>query len=211
MAIVAFTGANRFLSNFWPATVTLDGVAYPSVESAYQAAKTLDLEARVPFQSASASEAKKLGKSLPMRADWEAVKLAVMEGLLRQKFADPYLREQLLATGDQLLQEGNHWGDVFWGVCRGKGLNHLGQLLMLIRDEIRFEQEQASKEPEQPDPREQDGFAVTQAYGCEAAVFEGLQAIERRLFDPAALTAAGRRELANQLQALLREFKPAQV
>ncbi len=201
--IAAFTGASRFLSNFWPVNVVLDGMVYPSVENAYQAAKTLDVQARRSFQTISASEAKHLGKKLPLRSDWETVKLAVMEGLLRQKFADPDLRERLLATKDQLLEEGNHWGDTFWGVCRGQGHNHLGKLLMLIRDEIRLDLEQ------QDMARQLDSGAEHAAgYGCESAVFEQLQAIERRLYDPSALTAADRRDLANQLHELLRQFEP---
>jgi predicted NAD-dependent protein-ADP-ribosyltransferase YbiA (DUF1768 family) len=60
-----------------------------------------------------------------------------MRDLLRQKFAHPELRRLLLATGDAELVEGNTWGDRFWGVCAGRGQNHLGRLLMAIRAEIR--------------------------------------------------------------------------
>ena len=60
-----------------------------------------------------------------------------MRDLLRQKFAREPLRSQLLATGEAKLIEGNHWGDTFWGVCRGQGENHLGMLLMKAREEIR--------------------------------------------------------------------------
>ena len=59
-----------------------------------------------------------------------------MEMLLRQKFADPALREQLLNTKDSMLIEGNNHGDTFWGVCKGEGQNQLGRLLMKIRQEI---------------------------------------------------------------------------
>jgi len=40
----------------------------------------------------------------------------------------------LLQTGDEELIEGNKWGDRFWGVCKGKGKNNLGKILMKIRD-----------------------------------------------------------------------------
>jgi ribA/ribD-fused uncharacterized protein len=131
-----FTGEYRFLSNFWPASVGLDGVEYPSVENAYQAAKTLDAKARRPFAKFTAHEAKKAGRALAMRKDWEEVKLAVMESLLIVKFDIDDLRAKLLATGDAELVEGNWWGDRFWGVCNGVGENHLGRLLMKVRAQL---------------------------------------------------------------------------
>ena len=70
-----------------------------------------------------------------MRSDWEGVKLQVMEDLLVQKFAHAELKTQLSQTGNALLVEGNYWGDSFWGVDNRKGgQNHLGKLLMKIRD-----------------------------------------------------------------------------
>jgi ribA/ribD-fused uncharacterized protein len=137
-AIDSFTGDYDFLSNFHPCQVTLDDVEYPSVEHAYQAAKTLDTKARKPFHKRplpSAAESKKMGRKLSIREDWESVKLQVMEDLLVQKFASGDLKEKLLETGTRTLVEGNYWGDSFWGVDKKKGgQNHLGKLLMKIRD-----------------------------------------------------------------------------
>ncbi len=134
--VEGFNGRHRFLSNFEPVDVVLDGVTYHSVEAAYQAAKTLDGKQRAKFATASASDAKRMGRRLKLRADWEEVKLGVMEDLLRQKFSRDPLRAQLLATGDAELVEVNYWGDVFWGVCQGVGENWLGRLLMKVRAEI---------------------------------------------------------------------------
>jgi ribA/ribD-fused uncharacterized protein len=133
--ITAFQGAHRFLSNFWPAPVVYDGSEYPSVEHAYQAAKTLDPAWREKIWTAiQPGAAKRLGKQVPMRADWEQVKVDVMRDLVFQKFAPgTALAAQLLATGDAMLIEGNTWGDRFWGVCGGSGENHLGRLLMEVR------------------------------------------------------------------------------
>ena len=135
--ISSFTGDYRFLSNFYPAEVELDGIKYPSVEHAYQAAKTTDKKQREQFHKhplPTAAESKKLGKKLDLRSDWEGVKLSIMEALLIQKFAHRDLKEKLLETGDALLVEGNTWSDVFWGVdIRKGGQNHLGKLLMKIR------------------------------------------------------------------------------
>ena len=130
-----FRGDLWFLSNFFPAPVVLDGVTYATVEAAYQAAKTLHRPSReVVRRAAIPGQAKRLGHTLILRPDWEAVKLQVMEALLRQKFADPKLRARLAAIEGEIVEE-NTWGDVWWGRCRGRGENHLGRLLMRIRDE----------------------------------------------------------------------------
>ena len=139
--IVSFRNENRFLSNFWPCKVILDGVTYPSVENAYQAAKTLDPEIRKKFESCTAAQSKKMSRSLKVRDDWNEVKLSVMEGLLNQKFQNGTdLWEKLKSTTPEEIVEGNTWHDNFWGVCCcGKketckgGENHLGKLLMKIR------------------------------------------------------------------------------
>lgn len=127
----------RFLSNFYPATVKYDGCPYATVEHAYQAAKTTDLRWRLRVGSAfGPGAAKKLGRLVPLRRDWEQIKQRVMLELLRDKFRDPVLRDKLLATGDAELIEGNHWHDTYWGVCNGAGENHLGKLLMVLRGEL---------------------------------------------------------------------------
>lgn len=88
----------------------------------------------------SCPEAKRLGGRIPIRHDWEQVKLDVMEAILRDKFTRHHdLQAWLLDTGNRELVEGNTWGDRFWGVCGGVGENHLGRLLMKIRAELRSE------------------------------------------------------------------------
>lgn len=138
-----FKDKYRFLSNFWPCVVVLDGLQYKSVEHAFVASKTTDPKKReVVRQQPTASMAKRYGKTLILRDGWNEMKRDIMEDLIRQKFQDPVLKAKLLETGDEQLIEGNTWGDVFWGVTRGVGLNHLGKILMKVRDEIR----QASQE-----------------------------------------------------------------
>ena len=127
----------EFLSNFYATTVLLDGVEYPTVEHAYQAAKTLDLSEREHVRSApSPAVAKERGRQVTIRPDWDDRKAAVMRDLLAQKFSDPVLRKRLAATAPLELIEGNTWGDRFWGVYEGQGENWLGRLLMEIRDGI---------------------------------------------------------------------------
>src|SRR5687767_648570 len=112
-----FRGKYRFLSNFWPCIVRVDGREYPTLEHAYQASKTRSINDRARIAScATPGDAKRAGKRVPLRSDWAVVKLDVMLELLRQKFSpDSQLAAQLLATESALLVEGNEWGDRFWG------------------------------------------------------------------------------------------------
>lgn len=139
--IDSFSGEWRPLSNFWYAPVKYDSIVYATNEHAFQAAKTLLVSERIHILGAvSPGEAKRLGRQVTLRPDWEEIKIAVMTDLNRQKYADPALRNLLLSTGDASLVEGNHWGDTFWGVCNGVGKNHLGKILMRIRDELQSSQ-----------------------------------------------------------------------
>jgi hypothetical protein len=90
------------------------------------------------WRAPTPGDAKRLGRHIDIRADWDDVKLEVMAFLLVQKFRKGTLLASMLeATGDAYLMEGNHWGDTFWGVCDGEGNNYLGELLMLIREDNR--------------------------------------------------------------------------
>lgn len=137
--IGVFEGEFRFLSNFWPAQIEFEGIVYPTVEHAYQAAKSLDPADRRRIAALpTPAEAKRAGRALPPRADWETAKFDVMERCVRLKFTGhPDLREKLLATGDAYLEEGNTWNDQVWGVYQGKGENRLGKILMKVRSELR--------------------------------------------------------------------------
>jgi ribA/ribD-fused uncharacterized protein len=140
MKINSFRGEYRFLSNFWPVAVHYEGWEFPTVEHAYQAAKTVVPEERGEIQQQTTpGRAKKLGSKVTIRLDWDSVKVDIMLNLLRQKFADPLLKPRLLATGDAELVEGNTWGDTYWGVDLryNIGENHLGKLLMQVREELR--------------------------------------------------------------------------
>lgn len=137
--ISEFSGKYRFLSNFYPSPVFLDGVEYPTVEHAYQAAKTVDRAERETISSAlTPGKAKAKGKKVTLRYEWDVIKLSVMYDLLKQKFERSHLLKQLLLdTGDEYLEEGNTWNDTYWGVCAGVGANQLGLLLMQVRNENR--------------------------------------------------------------------------
>ncbi len=135
--ILGFFGNYRFLSNFWPANVEYAGVIYKTVEHAFQAAKTLDpVERGIIGAKETPGAAKKAGKFITLRSDWEEVKLNIMFDLVTAKFAEEPLRSELLSTGNAELVEDNNWGDTFWGSCDGVGQNHLGRILMKVRDNL---------------------------------------------------------------------------
>lgn len=144
-SITNFAGAYSFLSNFYPVAIDLDGEDYPSVEHAFQAAKTDVAAERLNIrENPSPVTAKHLGKRVTLRPGWDHLRFGIMETLVRHKFTrHAELREKLLATGDTELIEGNTWRDMTWGAVwnndkgRWVGKNHLGQILMKVRDELR--------------------------------------------------------------------------
>jgi len=82
------------------------------------------------FLGCTPGQAKRRGRTVPMRPKWESVKVETMRGLLAQKFSQgTELGNRLAALGGAIVEE-NSWGDTFWGVCNGVGENWLGRLLM---------------------------------------------------------------------------------
>lgn len=137
--ITHFGGAYRFLSNFYPSSIQYGRYyTYPTVEHAFQAAKTRESEWEERIRNAStAAQAKALGRRAPIRPDWDVIKRDVMKECLRLKFPHgSELAGELLTTLPHDLIEGNTWGDTYWGVCHGKGENWLGFLLMDRRQEL---------------------------------------------------------------------------
>ena len=142
-----FRGDYYFLSNFYQSEVIYDGLSYLNNEAAFQSAKVLDKKLRVNFNYNGVSydfrklkprDAKRLGRKLPLRSDWEEVKIQIMYEIVKIKFEmNPRLKRLLLETGDEVLVEDNTWNDRFWGVCNGEGENHLGKILMIVRKELR--------------------------------------------------------------------------
>lgn len=138
--IDSFRGKYYFLSNFYPAEVTLEGLTYKNNEAAFQAQKVLSIDGRMAFTELSSADAKKKGRRVRLRPDWEQVKDGIMEEIVRAKFMQNLeLKQQLLSTGKAELIEGNTWNDRYWGVDArsGIGQNHLGKILMKVREELR--------------------------------------------------------------------------
>lgn len=129
-----------YLSNFYPACVQVDGLEYLSSEAAFQAAKCAKAEDRLLFTELNSNDSKRLGHNIPVRPDWENVRIGAMEKVVRAKFTqNPHLARFLVETGEAELVEGNSWHDTFWGVDlkTGEGENHLGKILMALREDFR--------------------------------------------------------------------------
>lgn len=137
--IDCFDGEYAFLSNFYDSPIERDGIVYPTNEHFFQAMKTLNPEEhRQIAAAATPGKAKRLGRQVKLRPDWEEVKLQIMkEGLILKFFCNKDLAKKLIATGNAELVEGNTWNDKFWGVCDGVGENNLGKLLMEIREDLK--------------------------------------------------------------------------
>lgn len=141
--IAGFQGEFRYLSNFWSTPVEYEGVVWPSVEHAYQWAKSSDPARVEEFMGLTAGKAKRAGRETRVGPRWHSKKIALMRLLVLDKFRrNPELAEKLLATGDRIIVELNTHGDEFWGVVKNEkgewiGTNHLGKVLMYVRDVLR--------------------------------------------------------------------------
>lgn len=131
-----FKDEYAFLSNMYPQPFMAGGKRWPTSEHFYQAMKTKDLKQREAIRLLdSPYKAKRAGRKLTIRPDWDDIKLEVMEFALRRKFADLKLRAKLVAVEGDIVED-NTWGDTYWGRCNGRGSNHLGKLLMKLRAEF---------------------------------------------------------------------------
>ena len=134
--IADFRDKYFFLSNFYSAPDTYLGQSFRNNEAAFQSAKCPERSGE--FLNLNPSDAKRLGRHVHLREDWEDVKDDVMYDVCRAKFMqNPNLARLLIETGDAILIEGNTWGDRVWGVCDGVGENRLGRILMRIRSEMK--------------------------------------------------------------------------
>lgn len=146
--IAQFQGIYRFLSNFWYVDIVYCSVLYRTVEHFYQAMKTLVHAERIAIsQARTPGIAKKMASpngyvmpdgtlfKISLRPDWKNIMNDVMLFGLRKKYTCPDLAQKLIDTYPHHIQEGNYWGDEYWGVNlrTGVGENHLGDLSEVVR------------------------------------------------------------------------------
>jgi len=138
-----FKGKYHFLSNFYTAKVIYEGLEFDNNEAAFHSAKVLDIEKRKQFCKLDPSTAKRKGRNVALRHDWEKIKYQVMEDCVRDKFTrNEDLKWKLIDTGKKELVEGNYWHDNIWGNCycnkcrNVEGKNMLGEITMNIRAEL---------------------------------------------------------------------------
>lgn len=137
-----FKGEYAYLSNFYMCLVEYKGIIYSNNEAAFQAQKTFDEKLKKQFEGLGPIEARNLGKSIKLRTDWEEIKDQIMYEICTAKFTqNPDLMDALVNTGKRPLEEGNHWGDQYWGTVNGIGKNKLGKILMRIREKEQIKRE----------------------------------------------------------------------
>lgn len=141
-----------FLSNMFPCDISIDMseiavpealrahsgygpvMSFPCSESAFQAAKCLYQKDMAQFTKLDGFKAKKAGRKVPLRPDWETVKVTIMTSIVKAKFDQhPELMRRLRDVKGEICED-NTWHDTFWGKCNGEGENNLGKILMRIRD-----------------------------------------------------------------------------
>ncbi|KAH8096614.1 hypothetical protein BXZ70DRAFT_326627 [Cristinia sonorae] len=120
---------------------------YPTAYHLYEAMKYLDhrpdIAERIRTSGSGREGVERAGEvsrdyTAHVRPDWERVMVDKMEEALYHKFIQhESARRILLATGQKSLIF-SEYDDAFWGDGPvGQGLNHIGHILMRIRDQLR--------------------------------------------------------------------------
>ena len=116
-------GPYKCLGNSYSATILVEGITYPSVEHAFQAAKVSDRATKFQISKASLAEVRNLLEDIWIRPNWNDVKYATLHQLVKLKFeSNKELAKVLLGTGTKLLG--------------GKTEAELGSILMKVRSEL---------------------------------------------------------------------------
>lgn len=144
--ILQFKGKYSFLSNMYSCSILFNGILFPSAEHAFQCSKCTNIEDFNKILNCKSSKlAKRLGRQIKLRSDWELIKDKIMFEIVKAKFNQNYnLGKKLIKTYPKILIEGNIWKDTYWGVDLNKpgdkykygyyGFNKLGEILMNVRD-----------------------------------------------------------------------------
>jgi ribA/ribD-fused uncharacterized protein len=139
-----FSGEFDYMSNFYFSKTVIGKFIYDTVEHYFQSRKAVtDREEREIRETSTPGKAKRMGRKIKIRADWEKIKYDVMFIGVKFKFEQhPDIAKKLKVTGDRLIVEGNNWHDNIWGDCHCPkcehiiGKNLMGKILMEIRKEL---------------------------------------------------------------------------
>jgi ribA/ribD-fused uncharacterized protein len=146
-------------TNFYqpPTPIIINGIPWPTSEHYYQAMKFTNPQLQEQIRNApTPRKAFQIGQTHKKRSDWNNISLDVMRTAVRAKFSqDSKLEKLLLDTGDKVIVEDAGKNDAFFGAGGDyKGHNHLGRILMEVRQELRKSQAQqpqpAKKQPQKP-------------------------------------------------------------
>lgn len=138
-------------TNFYASPVTIDGKLWPTTEHYFQAQKypsNVGLQERIR-KAATPREAfnitREPGNDRFKVPNWDVIKYDVMLKAVRNKFNQlAHLKDLLLKTGNAILVENAGPNDSVWGAGGDyMGTNHLGRILMHVRDELRSGQQKS--------------------------------------------------------------------
>ncbi|ALO79648.1 hypothetical protein HOBO_240 [Bacillus phage Hobo] len=149
---IFFWGNDDIYSNFFYSPFKHKGIMFKWSEQAimYRKAKLFgaDRIAELILRAQTPKQCKDLGRSREIPFDegvWVGYREEIYGDVLFDKFSNPSLKKQLLATGDKILVEASPF-DKIWGIGLGenhrdvenptkwRGLNLLGEVLMEVRD-----------------------------------------------------------------------------
>ena len=117
----------------YPCKIVYKDYVFNNAEAFFQACK--DGASARKFVGIDGFTAKKLGRKVKLRPDWNKIRLSVMKRVVKMKFTqNPELMEKLRKINGPIVEE-NTWNDTFWGICNGYGANNLGKILEAIRGE----------------------------------------------------------------------------
>ena len=152
MIIQSFKGPHAYLSNFYVINIHIADKVNPThmklwrtSEHMYMASKTTNPVVQETIRCMHTPEqAKRYARKVQLRPNWDTYKFGLMLRILTLKFTlNQECHDKLLLTGDDELIEGNYWHDNCWGDCncskchQTQGQNHLGKLLMQVRNTLR--------------------------------------------------------------------------
>jgi predicted NAD-dependent protein-ADP-ribosyltransferase YbiA (DUF1768 family) len=167
--IDSFSGEYTFLSNFYHSLMKIHNILWKTNEHFFQAMKghnspviqvgfrpdAVARELNISIEEANTltyhnyisrlatpGKAKRAGRIVTRKANWEGDKQKVMMVGVNEKFIqNPHLGKMLTDLGrEAIFTEGNTWHDNYWGNCTCErcghieGENHLGIIIALQQD-----------------------------------------------------------------------------